>query len=543
MFDIFYFDQKPNIFAHEQKVNSLDEAIALSKTRYFWIVEYLSDYSGVDFIWEPVPWESQFIHAWPSQWQQDGGTYLVPKNYDDAGVKYHEDGVIPRTKNSVIYFIDHYDQNIEKAIQSTNIADTGKYEITRYASNYLNTLRRIAKRAQGTYKHIWVCSSVCDYTDFDFSWHPEKWQSDMVHAFPSDEQKFGDTFYIPVDKFLEQSDVELLDWYEINFIDDVSVPRWPIPVVNHEYDNQVDAVKNNSNIDAPLSLYSNNESTITNIPTISLWREQTKTIIPLSSGASQVIIPRDAGTYITEQLYDYPYIDKSFNNITIDTPLDIVFISNGESNAEENWNRLLESTKYINNRVTRVDGNNGRVAAYQAALSESNTDWAFCVFAKLEISLDFDWAWQPDRLQERKHYIFNAKNPVNGLEYGHMAMIAYNKKLVLENDGSGLDFTLSQKHTTVPLLSGVARFNSDPWMTWRTAFRECLKLRNDADNIESEYRLEKWLTVADGNNGEWSTAGAKDAIDFYNAVSGDYENLRLSYEWQWLREYYDSRYS
>jgi hypothetical protein len=64
------------------------------------------------------------------------------------------------------------------------------------------------------------------------------------------------------------------------------------------------------------------------------------------------------------------------------------------------------------------------------------------VFAKLEVSSSFDWSWQPDRLQEPKHYIFHALNPVNGLEYGHQAMIAYNRKLVLENTAPGLDFTL-----------------------------------------------------------------------------------------------------
>ena len=45
-------------------------------------------------------------------------------------------------------------------------------------------------------------------------------------------------------------------------------------------------------------------------------------------------------------------------------------------------------------------------------------------------------------MQQPKHYIFDAKNPVNGLVYGHQAMIAYNKKLTLDNYGYGLDFTL-----------------------------------------------------------------------------------------------------
>ena len=49
--------------------------------------------------------------------------------------------------------------------------------------------------------------------------------------------------------------------------------------------------------------------------------------------------------------------------------------------------------------------------------------------------------WQSDYMQQDKHYIFHTKNPVTDLEYGHMGIIAYNKKLVLECNDWGLDFT------------------------------------------------------------------------------------------------------
>ena len=540
MFDVFYFGKTPNVFPHEFRVSSIDEAREKSRTRYFWILNYLSDYSGFDFLWEPVSWESEYIHTWPSQWQKDGGTHLVPKR-KDSGTKYH-DFVVPRNASSAnIYVIDHYDNNINSCINSID-ASSVDTTITRYSSNYLNTIRRIARKVSGEHEYIWICSSVCDYSNFDFSWHPELWQNKMIHVFSSNEQKFGDTFFIHVPSLLEQTDIELLDWHNINFVSYISVPRWKYPEIIHNDDSHVDSIKQQELV-SPLTLFSCRNSNAPSIPTIPLWDEKKKTITPLSSGGSSVIIPRESVATIDRQLYDYPHIDKRFINQMSDPPLDIIFISNGETNAEENWNYLLETTADKPNRVARIDGVNGRVAAYQAALEESNTDWAFCVFAKLKVNPEFDWGWQPDRMQQRKHYIFHAKNPVNGLEYGHMAMIAYNKKLTLQNTGCGLDFTLDQEHDVVPLLSGTAEFNNDPWMTWRTAFRECLKLRDSLPNIENEYRLETWLSVGDGNNAEWSVRGAEDAVKYYESVNGDFEELKLSYEWKWLQGFFNREYS
>jgi hypothetical protein len=90
MFDIFYLDKKPNLFPHEQKINSIAEAQQLSRTRFFWLVNYLCDYREFDFLWEPVPWEAHQRHAWASQWQKDSGTYLIPK-FGYADTNYRKD--------------------------------------------------------------------------------------------------------------------------------------------------------------------------------------------------------------------------------------------------------------------------------------------------------------------------------------------------------------------------------------------------------------------------------------------------------------------
>jgi hypothetical protein len=144
-------------------------------------------------------------------------------------------------------------------------------------------------------------------------------------------------------------------------------------------------------------------------------------------------------------------------------------------------------------------------------------------------------------MQQSKHYIFHALNPVNGLEYGHQAMIAYNKRLVLDNTGQGLDFTLDDAHEVVPILSGTALYNISPWVAWRTAFREVLKLQASLPDVENEYRLSQWLSTNPGSsqivNEEWSRWGAEDAVEYYNEVNGDFDALKKSYEWSWLASY------
>lgn len=599
MFDVFYLRTQPlGLFAHERAADSIQHAQRLSRTRYCWILNYLADYTDWDFLWEPPPWQSHQRHAWASQWQRDSGTYLVPK-YGYTDTNYHEHPVIhmgadldlwrntsgvsdfnfswhpdfsepafnyefgtqwqktggPRypmpgaveTKyvsqsGSAVravaqhaYVIDHMDGHAQTTVSQVSVTVT---KTVRFFDNYKDTLTRLANSVPEDLEFVWIVSSVCDYRDFDFTWHPEAWQNHMLHVFASGDEKFGDTFFMHVPTFRSKiAEFELLDWYDLNFVSDISVPRRPMPVVLHNSDSQVDAVTTQA-WPGPLALFTDKDYVTDPLTTVPLWREQTRTIVPLSPGASSVIVPRSAVPYIKTQLYDYPYIDRTKKFIK-DDPLDIVFISNGEHGAEHHWNILQNALlKHMaQNRLHRVDRVHGRVAAYQAAAQKSVTPWFFAVFAKLQVNEDFDWSWQPDRMQKAKHYIFYAYNPVNHLCYGHQATIAYNRRLVLTNTGQGLDFTLDDAHEVVPVISGTAYYDNDPWTCWRTAFRECIKLRYSLPDVENEYRLGEWLSKADGPNGTWSMRGAQDAIRYYDEVAGDFAELKKSYEWSWLATY------
>ena len=580
------------MFPHEQQVKTIEQAQKQSRTRYFWWITYLVDCSKFDFLWEPVPWQSHQRHAWPSQWQKDAGIYLVPKegytdtNYHSAPVVnriYKEKGrwQVPKgidtdsfdwtwhpdpTEPSYIYQFGTQHQRtggpqyrvpgatdikfVDQIRVQTNRVATAVYEIdhmdgaagaipntarrVRYFDNYRDTLIRLARSIGTEHEFVWVCSSICDYTDFDFSWHPEQWQATMLHVFASDREKFGDTFFMHVPSFAARAENQaLLEWYDCNFVE-TSVPRKPMPVVEHNYDSQAEAVRALP-FDGPLAVYTTTDYVPGNLVTVPLWRQETKTIVPLSTGATSVIVPKAAVSDIKTQLYDYPYIDKTLRLLK-DQPLDIVFISNGEKDSIELYSWLETVARHVPNRIHWSAGVTGRVAAYHAAAKMSTTPWFFAVFAKLRVNQHFDWSWQPDRMQAAKHYIFHARNTINDLEYGHQGMIAYNKKLVLENTGTGLDFTLDQPHEVVPVLSGEAIYYTSNWVAWRTAFRECLKLRASLPDVENEYRLKQWLAV-DHGAGQWSSKGAQDAVDYYEEVGGDFEALKKSYEWSWLATY------
>ncbi len=467
-----------------------------------------------------MPWESDQMHVWPSQHQANGGTALVPREYTNINRSH---SVVPRKLGVPRLHIKH----------TPSSQDAGDANV-RYVSDYLGTMRRALSKTK--WEYCWVTSDVCDYTNFDFSWHPGEWQQDMLHVFASNEQKFGDTFYVHIPSFLAKTEnLRVLEWVEtLNFIEKPLVPRLPLPQVKYTDDSLATAVWNHE-FDTPLVEFYQSVSIGSHAPTVSLWQESTKTVVPLTPGHTTAVVPRECKNHIKTQIYDYPYIDKTHRMLK-DEPLDIVFISNGEKDADANFNWLMTVARHENNRVCRSDGVTGRVAAYHAAAEASTTPWFFAVFAKLRVNQHFDWSWQPDRMQQAKHYIFHARNTINDLEYGHQGMIAYNKKLVLENTGHGLDFTLDQPHEVVPVLSGDAIYYTSNWVAWRTAFRECLKLRASLPDVENEYRLKQWLDV-DHGAGQWSSKGAQDAIEYYNEVGGNFDALRKSYEWSWLASY------
>jgi hypothetical protein len=555
------FDILKSKFPHIQKtrylnswVDTINRCTNRATTTLLWILNSELDYTNFDFEYYPNPWQMKMVHVFGTQWSHWGTTFMVNRDSFSEDTKYvkiieHLSNLnfIKNSKATAteclydILLIDHKNDEsirVKESLQG-KIHERNLYTVP-YDTSYLITVKNFIKTLQQKKEHyLWVCSTVCDYSNFDFTYICDPFAKENLHVFPSGAQKFGDTFLLDVNKTRDiLTDIDKLeDYTKINYNNSVRADRLPEPIIITDDDTHINSVKNINGFPYATLITSDNKNIDKlTIEPMNLWSQETKNILITSTGSSRITVPKEAKDHIKTQLYDYPYIKRA-PKVTRSNPIDIVFLSNGESIADENYQHLLDVTKGLSNRVVRVDGINGRVKAYHAAAEASNTPWFFTVFGKLKVSPKFDWNWQPDRMQSPKHYIFHAKNPLNGLIYGHQAMIAYNKKLVLYNNGYGLDFTLDDEHEIVPLLSGTAYYNTDEFSTWRTAFREVIKLKF-YDDADSRKRLDVWLNKAEGDYAQYSIKGAVDADEYYNSVEEDFDQLKLSYEWDWLRQYY-----
>jgi hypothetical protein len=536
-------------------VDTINRCTNRATTELIWVLSSELDYTDFNFEYYPNPWQMKMVHVFGTQWSHWGTTFMVNRETFAEDTKYIK--IIEHLSN--LNFVKDIRAKATKCSHDIVVIDHGNKETsnvvstlqekapdrtvttTKYNNSYLDTLKEVIKRLPEKKDHfIWVCSSVCDYKNFDFTYIIDPFSRDNLHVFPSGKQKFGDTFFIDVNNAREViGELDKLENFtKVNYNGAVKADRLQEPVIVISDDTHTSSIDKITDFPYATLITSDNiDIGKADIEPMNLWSAETKNIYVTSTGSTRIVAPKEIKDYVKKELYEYPYIKRA-PKLSLSNPLDIVFLSNGETGAEEHYEHLLNITKNLPNRVVRVDGVNGRAAAYHAAAEASNTPWMFTVFAKLKVSPKFDFNWQPDRMQSPKHYIFHAKNPVNGLVYGHQAMIAYNKKLTLANDGKGLDFTLDDEHEVVPLISGIAQYNTDEFSTWRTAFREVIKLRADDSEVSRE-RLDAWLNKAEGDFAQYSIKGALDADEYYDEVEGDFDQLKLSYEWAWLREKFD----
>jgi|TARA_R110001599_G_scaffold156572_2_gene342435 hypothetical protein len=413
-------------------------------------------------------------------------------------------------------------------------ADT---RVVPFIGSYFEILKSVVEDVKT--EHFWFFSNFVDIKNFggiDLDFIPEQHEQEQIHVWYTTHpkgglNKEGNVMLIPTAKFKEQMNelAFLRDFKDINYHAHATLFQRPIGRTNYQLKNPVKAYN------AEKVFYKwmvNNDLRETALPNFypSFWEDEK--MYTWGKTKDIMLVPGDRDI---KQFYD---IDRSVHfDLEYETkPMDIVFLSYDEPSAEAYWKALKE--KYP--RAKRLQGVKGRTQAYHAAAAMSETAYFFAVFPTIEIDDEFDFTFQPDRLREACHYIFHCKNPVNGLEYGHRAVILYNKHLCLSTIHPSLDFTLSQPHTVVPQLCGTSHFNQTPEISWRVAFREVIKLCEMKPTVESKFRLKKWCELGKGNYALLVQQGALDAVEYYKEVNGDKRALMLSYELDWLKEKFNS---
>jgi hypothetical protein len=232
-------------------------------------------------------------------------------------------------------------------------------------------------------------------------------------------------------------------------------------------------------------------------------------------------------------------------------PYDIFFISYAELFADNNYQKLLERFP----RAKRVHGVKGIHQAHIKAAELSETDMFWVVDADAEIVPDFNFEFEQIPFYDRQRritltetvHVWTSKNPINHLKYGYGGVKLLPKEMTINMDLTKPDMTtsISDKFQIMKKVSNITAFNVDEFSTWRSAFRECVKLSSKSIDRnydqETEARLRVWCAVGkDKPFGLYAIGGALAGYRYGNSFVGNNSELSKINDFDWLKQEYDA---
>jgi hypothetical protein len=218
---------------------------------------------------------------------------------------------------------------------------------------------------------------------------------------------------------------------------------------------------------------------------------------------------------------------------------DIIFISYNEPQADENFSRLKARFPY----AQRVQGIKGIHQAHIAAAKKAFTKMFWVVDADAQILDTFNFDHVVSEYDSENVHVWRSMNPINDLEYGYGGVKLLPKSLTQNMDTSKPDMTtsISSLFKAMPEISNVTAFNVDAFNTWKSAFRECVKLASKTidrqDDTDTNYRLNVWCTRGlDRPFGREAIEGAVQGKQYGLENKDNNESLKMINDFDWLRE-------
>ena len=396
-----------------------------------------------------------------------------------------------------------------------------------FVESYLEVLKSVIDDISTEY--FWFFANFVDLKSIDIDFIPEQHEIDQIHVWYN-KNKEGNIFLIPTKQLKEQiHNLKFLrDYKDINYHRNDTIVQNNITKKQFSLAQPYEVLE-----DTKENFYTwlyNKDLKKSQLPNFypSFWED-----IKLYTWGKTNDIMLVPNCTELKQFYDIDRIvhyDLDYEA----RPMDIIFISYDEPGASERFEKLKQNYP----RAKWCKNIQGQTKAYHTAASMSDTDYFFAVFPKIDLVDSFDFTFQPDRLKNPSHYIFDCYNEVIDCTYGHDGVILYNKRLVLDTTEPGLDFTMSQSVTTVPILSAINKLDETSLLAWRTAFREVIKLKLQKQTVENNFRLKKWTTIGKGNKAEWVHKGAMDAVDFLNNGNDPFE----SYNFDTIKKIFEEKY-
>jgi len=517
-----------------KNASNVEDAKRISITKMFWVLWpdiILEDTFDFDYLVDD--WSTEYVHVF-----KNGNTYdgvcLIPKSANISEREFQHrffinkkevDVIASRPRSFDFYFIENYDNylNILKT-SSSELFWMGSYNIT-YNKDlvenfYISHHEQIDRKQNHTFIHrvndedlyngLFLCSKHAELSkkevDFRFPANRKEWN--IVGSGPGKYDIFSANTYEEYENALENSKTEMV--YIIPSTVDINKDFKFDTYFQHF--NQYDRKMNH---------------------------------VFLNGEYYDGIILCSKKMKISRREWDFKFIAaKKEINVLASTPkpYDVVFISYQEPNADENYEKLKKKVP----DAKRVHGVKGIHQAHVEAAKLCNTPMIWIVDGDATIVDDFNFNYQVPAWQYNHVHVWRSKNPINGLVYGYGGVKLFPRELTVNMDTSKPDMTtsISDKFVAVKEISNITGFNTGPFETWKSAFRECCKLSSKVidrqKDDETERRLKIWMTIGkDKPYGEYAIAGARAGDAYGKEHTGNTEALKKINDFDWLKDQFN----
>ena len=511
-------------------------------TGWFWVVdpnvELLPNFK-LDYV--PKVWDAGKAHVWQKL------NPVTGRQYDYAGVMLCPK--VPQAKGRPKYIREAACTQKEFPILHLDPALDINEQLTHIDNAIENSM-------------YWVVDPFTQVNpDFKFEYYPTQWDQQNVHVFTDEDGAYRNIRLYPKGTFAKSYTVEDIannsfeKLKQINTVGSLR-PRWPVvhlkDVTKAELVNALQESVNQGipflwTVDPDVSvdtsvLDAGYLPELTDIHKVHVWQRQNPHTSKTHSYGGLRLWPtaRDYSDITTDglrlnKIKNIQYVKEIGSTYK---PYDIVFLSYKEEGATSAYERLTARFP-----ATWVKDVAGIFEAHKAAAQSVNSKMFWVVDADADILDTFEFGYIPDVYDQEVVHVWSSRNPVTGQEYGYGGVKLFNREQVLNATSWGLDFTtgLSTRFKAMPEVSCVTRFNTDAYSTWRSAFRECVKLalKDDAESIE---RLDGWLhPVPDAFFRHDAKRGAEEGRAYALANRNDIEALARINDYEWLRNRYNQQ--
>lgn len=225
--------------------------------------------------------------------------------------------------------------------------------------------------------------------------------------------------------------------------------------------------------------------------------------------------------------------------------MDIFFISFRESNAEENWQRLLELHPY----AKRLHGIKGIDQVHNACDTLSSSQYFWTVDGDNYL---IEPLTRVDSF-DSELVMFHSLDPIH-LVPSLLGGVKFWKKGAMTKTMLHGDFCLNATRTKMisEFVYSETRYNSSEFDAWKAAFRHCVKLNSQIIGGRSSAKnkdryLDLWKScehLDDGNNhAKWAYQGFLDAEKYAVDNRHDFETINKINDFDWLEIYFENLYS